>query len=181
METTHRDICVATGVWLLQQYWCDLAAVEIAFATGIGDAIGISSSPKKQSQRLTLCECKRTRSDLLSDLRAKKLLKYEAEATHCILVATKEAYLWKQDKTKADVLNDLKEKGLPDHWGIAVIEGSEITLLRKPKKIQALTQEKKNEIVLRVAKSYCYKYLAQDPPRRKRKRSRRRRKRRYGK
>ncbi len=62
------------------------------------------------------------------------------------------------------------------NWGPCVVK---VKILDDFKKV-LLEEDKKNEVILRIAKSYCYKYLAQDPPRRRRK-SRRRRKRRYGK
>lgn len=73
--------------------------------------------------RIAIAEVKRTRSDLLADLRAGKLLRYAEVATHLYLAATDEALGLAagerptRERT-ARVLTELGELGLPKGWGV---------------------------------------------------------------
>lgn len=77
---------------------------------------------------VVIAECKRTRSDLLADLRAQKLRRYELAASHCWLVATAEALRgdaseisrWQKDRDAA--VAQTEADGLPATWGIAVVD-----------------------------------------------------------
>lgn len=76
--------------------------------------------------RVVVAECKRTRSDLLADLRVGKLRAYEPAATHCWLVATREAFRVPTDRhvTTADIAEAAAQAtadGLPEAWGIALV------------------------------------------------------------
>lgn len=157
--TTHRDLCVIAAQWLLKQKWCDLVSWEMQLGrrkNGIADAIGVSSSPRAKTRRVSIIEVKRTRSDLLQDLRKKKLLKYEKSASHCYLAATPEAY---RHSLKKDILADLKERGLPGHWGILIFKNGEVRVLRQARSIHTPRQQTINAIVRKIAKSFCYRVL----------------------
>lgn len=80
---------------------------------------GISDKP--QRPRVTVMEVKRTRSDLLADLRAGKMLAYEQTGQACYLAATAEAL--KGDTVKA-ILADLTARGLPTGWGVVRLSSS---------------------------------------------------------
>jgi len=79
---------------------------------------------------VVIAECKRTRSDLLADLRAQKLRRYEAAASHCWLVANAEVVRgdaaeisrWQKDRDAA--VAQLEADGLPAAWGIAIVGGA---------------------------------------------------------
>lgn len=73
--------------------------------------------------RIAIAEVKRTRPDLLADLRAGKLLRYAEVATHLYLAATDEALGLAagerptRERT-ARLVADLGELGLPRGWGV---------------------------------------------------------------
>lgn len=155
MELSHRDLCKQVTAWLLKQSWCDIACYELKVGTGFADSIGISKS--RVTDRITIVECKRTRSDLLQDLRAKKYLKYEQKSTHCYIAATAEAY---GNKTSNGILVDLKNKGVPDHWGLLQFEqDSSITCIRSAKAHRKTNTIQIRAIVRKIAKSLCYRAL----------------------
>lgn len=82
-----------------------------------------SKPPDLPRPRIAIAEVKRTRSDLLADLRAGKLLRYAEVATHLYLAATDEALGLAGDERltrerTAKVLADLAEHGLPRTWGV---------------------------------------------------------------
>lgn len=70
---------------------------------------------KPQRPRVSVIEVKRTRSDLLSDLRAGKMLAYERTGQACYLAATSEAL---KGATIKAILADLTARGLPTYWGV---------------------------------------------------------------
>lgn len=79
--------------------------------------------PRLHRPRIAVCEVKRTRSDLLADLRERKLLRYGEVATHLYLAATDEALGIKPGdrptRERTDqVLRELAELGLPKSWGV---------------------------------------------------------------
>lgn len=94
--------------------------------------------PRKSEPRprVVVVECKRTRSDLLSDLRARKLLKYEDSATHCYLACTGPAF-----GTDGDPLPMLLGLGLPTSWGVLRVAPTlrEVQALRPARKLQPVT------------------------------------------
>lgn len=65
-------------------------------------------------------EVKRTRSDLLQDLRAGKMLQYQQVGNVCYLAATREALGF--ERGSKTVLADLTEKGLPTTWGVVLLD-----------------------------------------------------------
>jgi len=90
--------------------------------------------------RIVIVECKRTRSDLLADLRAGKLRRYEAAATECYLLATTPALAIAAHTalTTAEI-EAVTALGLPSEWGIltvsprgGVYQIREATRLREP-------------------------------------------------
>lgn len=121
---THRDLCKITARYLLKQSWCDLVSWELQWDQGFADVVGLTTKPNKRNPRITVVEVKRTRQDLLQDLRKQKLRKYENNSTHCTLAATRAALGWKPRMKLATVLKDLRKKGLPDYWGIVVLPES---------------------------------------------------------
>lgn len=153
---SHRDLCVLAASWLLSQPWCDLTCWEMRYRKGVVDAIGISSSMRAKDRRVVAVEVKRTRADLLQDLRAQKLLKYERGSSHCYLAATPEALCL--DKGKAHVLKDLTTKGLPKHWGILVL-GEKPYVLRNPRRINTIQPATIAALNRKIAKSFCYRVL----------------------
>jgi hypothetical protein len=156
METSHRDLCKLATEWLLKQSWCDVACYELKIGRGFADAIGVSKD-KAKSHRVTIVEVKRTRSDLLQDLRANKYLKYEQRSTHCYLAATAEAY---GNKTDNQILVDLKNRGVPDHWGLLRFgPRGGITCIRSAKAHRRTTATAVRSIVRKIARSLAYRAL----------------------
>jgi hypothetical protein len=71
--------------------------------------------------QIVVVECKRTRSDLLADLRAGKLRRYEAAATECYLLATMPALGIDAYMGLTDAERDHAAPGLPGEWGILTV------------------------------------------------------------
>jgi len=63
---------------------------------------------------ILVAECKVQRPDLLRDLRARKMLLYERDASRCLLVCGPDVLPEDGD----EALADLGERGLPAHWGV---------------------------------------------------------------
>ncbi len=162
---SHRDLAKIAASHCLKQGWCKVVAWELAFNDGIADCIGISlgSSP---SARITVVEVKRTRADLLQDLKAGKMLKYQDNATHCVLAATKEA-LGLNKLTVKQALAELRKLGLPKTWGVWVLP---TTGKRKPRSISNAKQLGKLDLTFRdklvesVAISLCRRALNRRSP-----------------
>lgn len=74
---------------------------------------------RKAKPRVTIIECKRTRSDLLADLRAGKMLKYAEVATHVYLALSEEVI---DGRRSGEVLAELESLGLPRFWGVLKVK-----------------------------------------------------------
>jgi hypothetical protein len=153
---THRDLCWIALSWLLQQQGLDLGCVEIEFSGGFVDALAVSTRKAKAPYRIAVAEVKRTRPDLLQDLRASKMLKYEKSSTHCYLAATPEALGNLQDK---EALEDLALRGLPPHWGVLVISGKACRSIRRAQRHKTLTYRSVISVTRKIAVSYMYRTL----------------------
>lgn len=155
-DLTHRDLCKIAAGWVLKQGWCDVACYELKIGTGFADAIGISK-PRARTPRTTVIECKRTRSDLLQDLRANKYRKYEQKSTHCYIAATAEAY---GSKTHSQILVDLKNREVPDYWGLLKFgPRGGVTCIRSAKAHRRTTAVQVRGILRKIAKSLCYRAI----------------------
>ena len=156
MNCSHRDLCKLASAWLLKQSWCDIACFELKVGRGFADSIGISK-PRAKRHRVTIIECKRTRADLLQDIRTQKYLKYEAQSTHCYLAGTSEAY---GNKLPTQILVDLKNRGFPDHWGILLFgPRGGISCIRNAKAHKKATTTRVRSLTRKIAKSLCYRAL----------------------
>lgn len=151
---THRDLCKLVAQWLLKQPSINLVIDEITFGTGIADVLGISTKASVKNKRIAICEVKRSRADLLADLRSQKMLKYEYTSTHCYLAATAEAL---GKGTPTEILQNLTEKGLPPYWGVLFIEGSNIVVLRNPRSKQKANSRSLEMLCKRIARAYMYR------------------------
>ena len=79
-------------------------------------------TPETAKGVVAVVEVKRTRADLLQDLRKRKLLKYEPVATTLYLAGTSEALGYKNVPGGFDrVLEDLADRGLPKTWGVLLL------------------------------------------------------------
>lgn len=164
MALSHRDLCSLAAQWLLDQSYIDLVSYEIKFNRGYVDAIGITSHPRAKQKKIAVVEVKRTRSDLLADLRKKKMLKYERTASHCYLAATCDALMFPK-KDKKQVLDDLKAKGLPTYWGVLMFHPSgKIQVLRGSKRKQPANSRSITMLIRKIARSYMYRVLSTDSP-----------------
>jgi hypothetical protein len=164
---THRDLCRLTAAWILQKPGIDLACYEMRWNKGLVDVIGLSSSERCKNKRLIVIEVKRTRSDLLQDLRKKKLCKYESKATHCYLAATAEALQYSNiNKTK--ILNDLRKKGLPVQWGVILLptkaSNQKPRVLSNPRKMRPAHSRTLKALIRKIARSYMYRVLSDTSP-----------------
>jgi hypothetical protein len=129
-----------------------LASFEISLGEGIADVIAVG---KSIDPKLAIIEVKRTRADLLQDLRAKKYLKYEKNSTHVYLACTAEAFKYTGD----DLFEDLQKRGVPKKWGLLLITPSDIIVLRKASAHRAMQRDVFQTAIRKIAKSLCYKQL----------------------
>lgn len=153
---------------------------------GIYDAVGVTcpqrharglewatarGKRKPPRPRLQIVEVKRTRSDLLSDLRAGKMLKYEQLATHCLLAVVPDAVVIRQQQLASDrprhtqILDALADLGLPTRWGVAVFYTGGPSILRQPRRLPTVvTDADRARVITAVARSLMYRGLAAHSP-----------------
>jgi len=156
MALSHRQLCYEAAEWLLSQPWCDCSCFELKVGRGFADAIGISK-PRAKTHRVTIIEVKRTRSDLLADLRSSKYMKYEGQSTHCYFAGTPEAF---GNRTKAQILVDFKNRNLPDHWGILELgPKGRVKCHRTAKAHSTTTSTRVRALTRKIAKSLIYRAL----------------------
>lgn len=120
--------------------------------------------------RLHIVEVKRTRADLLSDLRAGKLLKYERLGTHCSLAATPEALAVDEgsawDVDRQAVCGELEHLGLPRHWGVVLLRGEhfEPFTLRPARRLQTvIIPDDRARLISSIARSMVHRVLGTSP------------------
>ena len=124
--------------------------------------------------RLAVCEVKRTRSDLLGDLRAGKLLKYEAQATHCYLAGTVDALGLEPGRCLSseylkERLGQLELDGLPRKWGVLVLHVDDGIAwpaeLRHPRRLSmAVTPGDRAAVTVQIARSLAFRVLGGASP-----------------
>lgn len=122
--------------------------------------------------RVVVVEVKRTRADLLADLREGKMLGYGANATHAYLAATPEAL---------GALEDLEARRLPTSWGVlelrpelwrGLYQGSvvrqrvldAVIVRRKPQALREATPALVWEAAHRISLAMCNRVLFHDDP-----------------
>lgn len=160
----------------MSQWYDDRRAWEKTAASGGGqlDVLGLTlprwKPKRKTAPRIAVAEVKVSRSDLLSDLRVGKLLKYEPQATHCYLAITDGVFLDRhlegayRPRTQTQV-DHLAELGLPAHWGIIHIPerpswGVWPSQLRQPKVCPSApepTPERRARLCLRAGVSIAHR------------------------
>jgi hypothetical protein len=128
--------------------------------------------------RLAVAEVKRTRADLLGDLRAGKLLKYQAQASHCYLAAHVEALGVEQNTmhrpgVREEALHDLEMRGLPRTWGVLVLTNRwrrgknwiHVESWRNPKRLPTVvTESDRHNVTRQIARSLAYRVLGPESP-----------------
>lgn len=130
------------------------------------------TTPESAKGVVGLVEVKRTRSDLLQDLRKKKLLRYEPFATNLWLAGTREAFRIGEDVAGGGrALVDLKDRGLPSHWGVLLLptEGnpdklahSQVWALRGARRSREALQGELRLRAYQVGRSLSYRALRGD-------------------
>lgn len=162
----HRQLCKLAAQWLLDQYYIDLVSWELKYVGGVYDVLGLSSKDTYKEKKLVAIEVKRTRADLLQDLRRKKMLRYQRRATHCYLAGTPEA-LRAGRLSNREVINDLRKKGLPVHWGVLLLptQGSgPIKVLRGARRHKHVRQKTLRDLTRQIARSFMYRVLSDTSP-----------------
>ncbi len=148
LSHSHRDLCIQVARYLLAQQANKLVFWELRVGRSVFDVIALNPKTK----RFVVCEVKRTRADLLADLRAGKMLKYAAKASHCYLALTPEAL-------GKDSLEDLKTKGLPTSWGVLLVRPGGIESLRGARALNPVDARTIAALVYKIAVSYCWRTL----------------------
>lgn len=158
---THRDLCVTVVRYLLENPIYGLAGWELRYNRGYADCLAITLKDKATNPRITVVEVKRTRSDLLADLRAKKLLKYEQGSTHCYLACTPECLrLDRQPINQA--LEELTKLGLPTKWGILIIKGDSVTSVRNAYSIGPFNKTRCRALIKKLGRSAMFRSLGME-------------------
>ena len=163
---THRQLSKIAAEWLLNQYYIDLVTWELKYVGGVYDVIGLSSNEKSKEKKVVAIEVKKTRSDLLQDLRKRKMLKYEKRATHCYLAATAEAFRANKFSNR-EILADLKKKGLPQHWGVLLLPSQGNTkprVLRGARKHKSVRITTIRTLTRKIARSFMYRVMSPTSP-----------------
>jgi len=121
---------------------------------GIADVMALGRPDK--APKLAIIEVKRTRADLLADLRAGKMLKYAGIASHCYLLVHGDCM---QAKAEVDVVAELDELGLPPEWGILRVRmgGHAPRSLRGAKKLQGVSRQLVEVYTRTFARSLAWK------------------------
>jgi hypothetical protein len=173
----HRQICHSVASWLLKQQAIQLVSWELALDVGVLDVIGITTKNKKYPTRVVVAEIKRSRADLLQDLKKKKMLKYEARATHCYLAVTADC-LWTPSELAAgahlsptastQALEFLASKGLPSYWGVLVPHPRtpDDWICMRPARATGtrVTEATSAAIIKKIALSFMYRILSPTSP-----------------
>jgi len=130
-------------------------------------------SPLKRP-RVTILEVKRTRSDLLADLRARKMLGYEPLASECYLACTPPCLgLPKLNPTKesrAAALADLEALGLPGSWGVMLLPErpphwqGHATVIRPPRRLREVPDHEVRMWAYRIGRSLAWRAAAHEGP-----------------
>lgn len=141
------------------------ARVKRESAAAARRGIAPAKVPNVTLPRLQIIEVKRTRADLLGDLRAGKMLKYERLASHCVLAGSADAFGVKPHEAATPrILDDLASRGLPKHWGVARFYGSSLMMIRNPRRLATvITPEDRDAVVSRIARSMVYRVLGGGP------------------
>lgn len=197
MTVTHRQLCRAVAGWFARQKWCEVVCWEVAGPSvpdpsrswygvmrhhegrrgTVLDAVGLSD-PTAAGGRIGVAECKRTRADLLSDLRSGKMLDYARMpgVSHLYLAVTLEVlgidvrpgYGVAAEQVTARA----EELGLPAGWGLLIVRdygrdhgpiGVDCALVKKPVALAAPTPEQRTRWIVRAARSLAYRGLGHGP------------------
>lgn len=164
---SHRELCLSVAYWLRRQRWCDLVSWELAYNDGFVDVIGMSSPLKESKTKIVAVEVKRTKADLVQDLKKGKLLKYESNSTHCYLAATREALGIKYAKEAPTAIKHLVELGLPRHWGILLLPTkgrARPKVLRSSRQIGKPLPGVPEELAIKMAISFSNRILNKKSP-----------------
>lgn len=131
--------------------------------------------PSKIRPRIVVAEVKRTRNDLLRDLRDRKMQGYEGTgATHLYLGATAEAI--GAEQPGPEQVDDLRARGLPDRWGVLFLRPIDrkrrdggydsfvsVSSVRPARAVRGLDERLRDALVEVVARSYSYRVLGDSP------------------
>lgn len=156
----HRELCKYVATWFLNNSSYNLVSWEIKTRSGYADVLATHTNTKRVP-KLAICEVKRTRADLLQDLRRKKMLKYERTASHCYLAVTPTAVL---NKDSAEVLTDLGNNGLPTYWGVLLITTKGIICIRNPRAHKKIRRQTIETYIAKIARSFMYRVLSPTSP-----------------
>lgn len=119
------------------------------------DVLAISR-PEIRRPRIAIAEIKVSRSDLLADLRARKMLRYQVQATHVYLALGPEIAPTTDDAIEA-------ASPLPPHWGVLRIgKRGSVYQHRKPSACPVgpdPSPDRLNRLAWKIAKSAAYRRL----------------------
>jgi len=124
---------------------------------------------KVKNLRIGVIEVKRTRQDLLADLREQKMLRYEQVGTCCWLAAHADALkcepkgMLSREEAR-EILHKLTELGLPSTWGVLVLRHRGWYTLRPTKHVRQADPAVMRLWQERIARSLVYRLTRDQSP-----------------
>jgi len=159
---THYDLCIDVTRWAVHQGWCDFAAPEVSLGNAVCDVLTCGHAPLS----VRIIEVKRTRSDLLSDLRREKMQRrYERYASHNYLALGPDLF----DSTvravvaERTVLDELAVLGLPAWWGVLRLHPGDArgawSIRRARKSATELTRDRVDRTIRAIGRSATWRLI----------------------
>lgn len=150
-----------SGHWTrAHQDWTDRRRTWLgtpAAGGGVLDVLALSE-PASSRPRIAIVEVKVTLADLLRDLRADKMRRYEPQASHVYLALGPGVFPGLEEK---DLLRGLHHNGLPRFWGVITLgKRGKCRLARLPGKYPdaiEVTEKRLTHRIVRSARSMAYR------------------------
>lgn len=120
---------------------------------GVLDVLAVTG-PGRPNPRVAIVEVKVSYRDLVADLRARKMLRYEPQATHVYLAATSD--IW----DRPGIIPELGERGLPAYWGLLHVQARDVCALRSARAFASsgdASVQTRESLTRQMAASLSYK------------------------
>lgn len=123
-----------------------------------------AGAPKSAAKpQLGIVEAKATRSDLLSDLRQRKMHSYGVLASHAWLIVTREALLLDERANIPDMREAFDKLDVPKKWGLLVVPrtGRDPISVRRARKLRDVSSEECAAWRVRIGRSLSWRALSE--------------------
>ncbi len=146
--TDHDTAAFRLAFWLLNKANHKVAGCEVSTGIGRHDVLGVQIG--RRGHRITCIEVKDSISDLRADLRAGKMLRYAAVASHCYLAFT--------HNVPTDGYMVARSLGLPREWGfLRVHYDGGVEVVHKPTALFRVPDVGAQKIVETIAVSLSWR------------------------